>query len=118
MSEQEVAGRAAPVAMGKLVRLKSLRDYMLIAILAAIWLFFSVATDGIFLTPRNLVLLALQTSIVSLAAISAVMLIVTRNFDLSVGSAVAFVGVVVAVLAGAHDVSPVIAVPAALLTGV
>ena len=38
---------------------------------------------------RNLVLLALQTSIVSLAAISAVMLIVTRNFDLSVGSAVA-----------------------------
>ena len=60
----------------------------------------TVATDGTFLTPRNLVLLALQTSIVSLAAISAVMLIVTRNFDLSVGSAVALVGVVVAVLAG------------------
>ena len=49
---------------------------------------------------RNLVLLALQTSIVSLAAISAVMLIVTRNFDLSVGSAVALVGVVLALLTG------------------
>lgn len=111
------AGGTAPVAFGRLVRLSSLRDYMLLGILAAIWLFFYIATDGIFLTPRNLVLLALQTSIVSLAAISAVMLIVTRNFDLSVGSSVAFVGVVVAVLAGAHDVSPLIAVPAAILVG-
>ena len=57
---------------------------------------FQVLTDGIFLSQRNLVLLALQTTIVGLAAISAVMLIVTRNFDLSVGSAVALVGVVVA----------------------
>jgi ABC-type xylose transport system permease subunit len=106
-----------PAKARKAVSLSSLRDYMLIGILAAIWLFFYVATDGIFLTPRNLVLLALQTSIVSLAAISAVMLIVTRNFDLSVGSAVAFVGVVVALLAGAYDLSPVLAVPAALIVG-
>ena len=106
-----------PAKARKAVTLSSLRDYMLIGILAAIWLFFYVATDGIFLTPRNLVLLALQTSIVSLAAISAVMLIVTRNFDLSVGSAVAFVGVVVALLAGTYDLSPLVAVPAALIVG-
>src|SRR5262245_33107534 len=106
-----------PATRRKAVNLSALRDYMLIGILAAIWLFFSIATDGIFLTPRNLVLLALQTSIVSLAAIPAVLLIVTRNFDLSVGSAVALVGVVVAVLAGSLDVSPLIAVPAAILTG-
>lgn len=97
--------------------LSSLRESMLLLILAVIWLFFYVATDGIFLTPRNLVLLALQTSIVSLAAISAVMLIVTRNFDLSVGSAVALVGVVVALLAGQYDVNPLIAVAAGLLVG-
>ena len=120
MSEQEtVAGKApgAAIGAGHLARLSTLRDYMLIGILAAIWLFFSIATDGIFLTPRNLVLLALQTSIVSLAAIPAVLLIVTRNFDLSVGSAVALVGVVLAVLAGSLDVSPLIAVPAAILAG-
>ena len=120
MSEQEtVAGKApgAAIGAGHLARLSALRDYMLIGILAAIWLFFSVATNGIFLTPRNLVLLALQTSIVSLAAIPAVLLIVTRNFDLSVGSAVALVGVVLAVLAGSLDVSPLIAVPAAILAG-
>jgi D-xylose transport system permease protein len=68
------------------------RDSMLLLVLAAVWLFFYFATNGTFLTQRNLLLLALQTSIVSLAAINAVMLIVTRNFDLSVGSAVALVG--------------------------
>jgi D-xylose transport system permease protein len=94
------------------------RDSTLLFVVAAIWIFFQVMTEGTFLTQRNLVLLALQTSIVSLAAISAVMLIVTRNFDLSVGSAVALVGVVVAVLTVKHDVHPALAVGAALAAGV
>jgi ABC-type xylose transport system permease subunit len=118
MSEQDAMTAEIDSAAKRKRSLAGLRDYMLIGILAAIWLFFSIATDGIFLTPRNLVLLALQTSIVSLAAISAVMLIVTRNFDLSVGSAVALVGVVVAVLSGMLEVSLLIAVPAALLAGI
>jgi ABC-type xylose transport system permease subunit len=94
------------------------RNSTLLFVVAAIWIFFQVMTEGTFLTQRNLVLLALQTSIVSLAAISAVMLIVTRNFDLSVGSAVALVGVVVAVLTVKHDVHPALAVAAALAVGV
>src|SRR5262245_54490694 len=95
----------------------SLRESTLLLVLAAIWLFFYWSTEGTFLTQRNLVLLALQTSIVSLAAISAVMLIVTRNFDLSVGSAVALVGVILAVLTVKYDVQPVVAVAAALAGG-
>jgi D-xylose transport system permease protein len=94
-----------------------LRDSTLLLVIAAIWLAFHLATDGTFLTPRNLVLLALQSSIVSLAAISAVMLIVTRNFDLSVGSAVALVGVVVALLTVRYQVNPALAVAAALAVG-
>ena len=90
---------------------------MLLLVLAAVWTFFYFATGGTFLTQRNLVLLALQTSIVSLAAISAVMLIVTRNFDLSVGSAVALVGVILAVLTVKHDVNPAIGVMAAICGG-
>jgi ABC-type xylose transport system permease subunit len=93
------------------------RNSTLLFVVAAIWIFFQLATDNIFLTQRNLVLLALQTSIVGLAAISAVMLIVTRNFDLSVGSAVALVGVVLTVLTVNHDVHPVLAIAAALLAG-
>jgi D-xylose transport system permease protein len=115
------AGEAPAAADGLLLRLtrvSALRNSMLLLVLAAVWLFFYVATHGTFLTPRNLVLLALQTSIVSLAAISAVMLIVTRNFDLSVGSAVAFVGVILAVLTVKHDVNPALAVLAAIAGGV
>ena len=102
----------------RLARVSALRNSMLLLVLAAVWLFFYVATNGTFLTQRNLVLLALQTSIVSLAAISAVMLIVTRNFDLSVGSAVALVGVILAVLTVKHDVNPALAVLAAIAGGV
>jgi D-xylose transport system permease protein len=102
----------------RLVRISALRNSMLLLVLAGVWLFFYFATNGTFLTQRNLVLLALQTSIVSLAAISAVMLIVTRNFDLSVGSAVAFVGVILALLTVKHDVNPAFAVLLAIAGGV
>ena len=76
---------------------------------ACVWIAFQFLTDNVFLTPRNLTLLALQSSIVSLAAISAVMLIVTRNFDLSVGSAVALVGTVLAILTVREHVPPLLA---------
>src|SRR4029077_21027447 len=102
----------------RLLKSDALRDSTLLLVVAGVWGFFQIATEGTFLSQRNLVLLALQTSIVSLAAISAVMLIVTRNFDLSVGSAVALVGVVVAVLTVKHDVHPALAVVAGLGVGV
>ena len=102
---------------GRILIDRSLRDSTLLLVLAVIWGYFFFATNGTFLTQRNLVLLALQSSIVMLAAISAVMLIVTRNFDLSVGSAVALVGVVVAVLTVKMGVHPALAVAAALGVG-
>ena len=105
-------------AVANLARAIAFRDSMLLVVLAGVWAFFYFATDGTFLTQRNLLLLALQTSIVSLAAISAVMLIVTRNFDLSVGSAVAFVGVILALLTVKYDVNPWISVIAAVGGGV
>jgi D-xylose transport system permease protein len=113
----EAAFYRAPSFFLRIARAPALRDSMLLVVLAAVWVFFYFATGGTFLTQRNLVLLALQTSIVSLAAISAVMLIVTRNFDLSVGSAVALVGVILAVLTVKHDVNPIVAVMAAICGG-
>ena len=94
-----------------------LRSYTLLLVLALVWMVFQYKTDGIFLTQRNLVLLALQSSIVSLAAISAVMLIVTRNFDLSVGSAVAFVGAILAMLTVREGINPWVACGLSLLAG-
>ena len=113
----EVRQEGGRVGFIGLLRRSALRDSMLLVVLGAVWMFFYVATDGTFLTQRNLVLLALQTAIVSLAAISAVMLIVTRNFDLSVGSAVALVGVVLAILTVKNDVNPLVAVAVAICAG-
>ena len=104
--------------LAHLARAAAFRNSMLLMVLGGVWAFFYFATDGTFLTQRNLLLLALQTSIVGLAAISAVMLIVTRNFDLSVGSAVAFVGVILALLTVKYDVNPWISVIAAVSGGV
>src|SRR5438105_1284668 len=112
------AGMTPPERLSfRVARISALRNSMLLIILGGVWLAFYFATNGTFLTQRNLVLLALQTSIVSLAAISAVMLIVTRNFDLSVGSAVALVGVVLALLTVREDVNPMLAVVAAIAVG-
>jgi D-xylose transport system permease protein len=113
----DVAGRSGGNRIARWMQVSALRDSLLLVVLAGVWVFFYFATDGTFLTQRNLVLLALQTAIVSLAAISAVMLIVTRNFDLSVGSAVALVGVVLALLTVNYDVHPIVAVAVALLAG-
>src|SRR3954447_9675007 len=123
MAERELELNAPAVSGGlaadagllmRLTRASALRNSMLLVVLAGVWLFLYFATNGTFLTQRNLVLLALQTSIVSLAAISAVMLIVTRNFDLSVGSAVALVGVILALLTVKHDMNPLIVVVVAI----
>jgi len=107
----------AATPYSRLLKSRALRESTLLLVLLCIWIFFYFATNGTFLTQRNLILLALQTSIVALAAISAVMLIVTRNFDLSVGSAVALIGVVVAVLTVKLRVDPTLAVLVCLLVG-
>jgi D-xylose transport system permease protein len=104
--------------VGRMQQRLSLRQFTLLIVLAIVWIAFQFLTDNIFLTPRNLGLLALQSSIVSLATISAVMLIVTRNFDLSVGSAVALVGTVLAILTVRHDVHPLLGCLAAVAVGI
>jgi D-xylose transport system permease protein len=120
LSDNSAAGtdRFQPGALiGQLQKRLALRQFTLLIVLAIVWIAFQFLTDNIFLTPRNLGLLALQSSIVSLAAISAVMLIVTRNFDLSVGSAVALVGTVLAILTVRQGVHPLLGCLAALATG-
>ena len=55
---------------------------------------FNVFTHGLFLSPRNLWNLAVQTSVIGIVSTGMVLVIVTRNIDLSVGSLEAFLGIV------------------------
>ncbi|WP_421359379.1 sugar ABC transporter permease [Agrobacterium rosae] len=65
--------------------------------LFAIWVGFEILSGGLFLTSRNLWNLSVQAASVSVMATGMVLVIVTRNIDLSVGSILGFVGMIMAV---------------------
>jgi len=62
------------------------RALTMIGALLAIWVVFTIATDGTFLRPRNLSLLARQMSVTSILAVGMVLVIVAGQIDLSVGA--------------------------------
>lgn len=66
--------------------------------LAAVWILLDLLTGGLFLTPRNLWNLAVQTSVVGIMVCGMVLVIVVRRIDLSVGSIAGCVGMVIAIL--------------------
>lgn len=74
-----------------------LRAYTMIGALALIWIYFHWATGGIFMTPRNLSNLMLQTAVTGIIAVGMLMVIVSGNIDLSVGSVLGLAGGVAAI---------------------
>jgi len=92
------------------IRLRSLSDNLaqaagfdarllaMIGVLILIWLGFDVLTGGIFLTARNLFNLSLQVAVVGIMTCGMVLVIVSRQIDLSVGSQLGFIGVFGALL--------------------
>jgi len=70
----------------------TLRAYIMIVVLGLIWAYFHWATDSIFLTPRNLSNLMTQMSVTAILAVGMLMVIVSANIDLSVGSVLGFTG--------------------------
>jgi D-xylose transport system permease protein len=70
----------------------------MIGVLLAIWVVFNFISGGTFITARNLWNLSVQTSTIAIMATGMVLVIVSRNIDLSVGSMVGTVGMVMAVM--------------------
>jgi D-xylose transport system permease protein len=79
-----------------------LRLAIMAGVLAAMALTFHVAT-GNFLTPENLYNIAQQTAVVGIISAAMALIIVARHIDLSVGSVLGFVGVLIAYLQYTHD---------------
>ena len=91
------ASETGPV--GRFLQATELDTRMLgmIGALLVIWIGFDLLSGGLFLTPRNLWNLSVQSSSVAVMATGMVLVIVTRNIDLSVGSVLGFVGMVMGV---------------------
>jgi len=69
----------------------------MVGALAVIWIGFHIISGGLFLTPRNLWNLSVQSASVAIMSTGMVLVIVTRNIDLSVGSLLGFVGMIMGV---------------------
>ncbi|QQP87627.1 sugar ABC transporter permease [Skermanella sp. TT6] len=96
----ETPGTARPQGARNLIAALEIDTRLLAmaAALAVIWVGLDIMTGGIFLTARNLWNLSVQTSVVGIMATGMVLVIVARHIDLSVGSVLGFVGMVMAVL--------------------
>lgn len=70
----------------------------MIAALAVIWVAFDIVSGGTFLSPRNLWNLSVQSASIGIMATGMVLIIVSRNIDLSVGSMLGFLGYTMAML--------------------
>jgi D-xylose transport system permease protein len=74
------------------------RMVLMSCVLIVIAVVFNILSGGIFLSPENLYNLVQQTAVVGILATIMVLVIVARHIDLSIGSVMGFVGVLMATL--------------------
>ncbi|MBL0051146.1 MAG: sugar ABC transporter permease [Bacteroidetes bacterium] len=100
-----------------LSKIGNVRSLTLIAALACICIVFHFATDEVFLSARNFSNLMRQASVVGIVACGMVMIIVSREIDLSAGSAVALAGGLAAIANVQFQMHPAMAIGVALAAG-
>jgi len=84
--------------MFKTIKTSQLQLFAMLAAMLLIVVFFSFATDGAFVSPRNISNLIRQTAIVGVLAIGMVFVIISAEIDLSVGSMMGLLGGIAAIL--------------------
>lgn len=85
------------VSVGDYLR-HNIREYGLLLALVVIMLLFQVLTDGVLFRPVNITNLVLQNSFIVIMALGMLLIIVAGHIDLSVGSIVAFIGGISAIM--------------------
>jgi putative multiple sugar transport system permease protein len=80
----------------KLLR-ENIRDYAMFIALFVIMAVFTVTTDGLFISSRNIVNLVNQSGYIAVLAVGMTLVIVIRHIDLSVGFLAGFLGAVAAI---------------------
>lgn len=95
----------------------NMRQYGMIGALALIVLLFQILTQGILLKPLNVTNLILQNGYVLILAIGMLPIIITGRIDLSVGSIVAFVGAIAAILVVNYKMPLIPTILISLVTG-
>lgn len=118
---QDSAAAPSPARSARELLLESaranMRQYGMLVALAFIVVLFQIWTDGTLLLPNNVSNLIQQNGYILILAIGMMIVIIAGHIDLSVGSLVAFVGAMAAVMMVKHDMPWVLALVLCLLIG-
>lgn len=76
----------------------NVRDYAMYIALVVIFIMFTIATNGLFISSRNLINLVNQTGYVAVLAIGMTLILIIKHIDLSVGFVAGFTGAIAALL--------------------
>jgi len=77
---------------------QNIREYGMYIALVVIMLTFSIATDGLFMSSRNISNLINQTGYIAVLAVGMTLVLIIRHIDLSVGYVAGFLGAIAAIL--------------------
>ena len=96
----------------------NIREYGMYIALFVIMLVFTILTDGLFMSSRNISNLLDQTGYIAVLAVGMTLVIVIRHIDLSVGFAAGFMGAIAAILMSQAGVPVYLTVPIILVLGI
>ena len=96
---------------------KNIREYGLLVALVVIMIFFQIVTNGVLFRPVNITNLVLQNSFIVIMSLGMLLIIVAGHIDLSVGSIVAFIGGISAIMLVKWNLPPIVVVPLCILIG-
>lgn len=96
----------------------NIRQYGMILALILIMIFFAITTNGVSLVPLNITNLLLQNGHILILAVGMLIVILTGNIDLSVGSVAAFVGAIAGIMMIKNDYNWILSSIAALGVGI
>lgn len=97
---------------------ENIRDYGMYIALLVIILTFSIMTDGLFMSSRNISNLLDSTGYIAVLAVGMTLVIVIRHIDLSVGFVAGFLGAIAAILLTQVGVPVYFTIPIILVLGI
>lgn len=97
---------------------ENIREYGMYIALVVIMIIFTITTNGLFISPRNISNLINQTGYIAVLAVGMTLVIVIKHIDLSVGFAAGFMGAIAAILLTRFQAPVIVTVIIVLAVGI
>lgn len=102
----------------KIMLKKNIREYGMFIALFAIMLVFSILSDGVFMSPRNISNLINSMGYIAVLAVGMTLILIIKHIDLSVGYVAGFLGAVAAMLMTSLNLPVLVVIPIILMLGI